>query len=488
MTAGTTPTTTRNNVAMATTTSTSACCLVVLLLLMAQQHISVVSTFSIPSILPTTTTTTNTNTFHRIPTTHKAPSSNSQVVRNIRRRTTTAILMTLNSDVSEAFPEEIEENAAAAATAASSIGGNQDINDEEQKSLLPSPFLSATTTSTPSRFLQGDELHRLRRRVLNMKQSLYTARQQQDIQQIQQLTLAILAAQNLDAEYIYTSSLIKQQNAIYTGLYDEAAIYEKEAKMARESLLQFSLSGLWVGKYNDNTFQLINVTYTNDVLTAYKITASSTCNVPKGEVTFQVDLTPPSSFSSPSKQSPFSSSSSMPYTTKHHFSKHYNDYAAHVQDEAEQLPHHHQQYLEPIQLHNEDAIEQWGIQYLQRHVGIGQVATSNYQNPQFIPGQLILINEQYFSFVWMPTQHHVFFGRPSPELILKLLRENENSNNNNSDGDNDESNNNNKGIRQYLERCYEETLLIDDEMEVNDTSLFTSHDQTQYYIQEGCFE
>ena len=377
------------------------------------------------------------------------------------------ISMTVDSDVYE-LPEDFGENTA------SSISNHEIINDEDQK--LPSPFIStpaSTKGNAASRFLQGDELHRLRRRVLNMKQSLYVARQQQDIQQIQQLTFAILAAQDLDAEYIYASSLIKQQNAIYTGLHDEAAIYEREAKLARESLLQFSLSGLWVGKYNDNTFQLINVTYSGDVLTAYKITASSTCNVPQGEITFQVDLTPPTSFAQPSAFS--SSSSTMPFTKQHHFSKQYNDNAEHLKNEVE-----HQQYLEPIQLNNEDAIEQWGIQYLPRHGGIGQVATTNYQNPQFIPGQLILINEQYFSFVWMPTQHHVFFGRPSPELILKLLRENEKS----SNSDTDE----NKSIRQYLERCYEETLLIDDDMEVNDTTLFTSHDQTQYYIQEGCFE
>ena len=396
-------------------------------------------------------------------------------------------LSSSNSDIFDHVPEESSTAAAAAAAAAaSSVTNHQnhhqqqhDINDEEQKPSLPSPFLSNTSSEDnshshsndiipPCRFLQGDELHRLRRRVWNMKQSLYKARQEQDIVQIQQLTCAILAAQQLDAEYIYTSSLIKQQQAKETGLYDDAARYAQEAQQARDSLLQFSLSGLWVGKYNDNTFQLINVTYTGDVMTVYKITASSTCHVPQGEVTFQVDLTPTTTFT------PFTKQSS-------HFSKQYSTHAdQYMKHNAEQHPQSSSPYLEPIQLHNEDAIEQWGIQYLQRHLGMGQVATTNYQNPQFIPGQLILINEQYFSFVWMPTQHHVFFGRPSPELILKLLRQNESKQDNETDNGNE--------MRQYLERCYEETLLIDDEMEVNDTSLFTSHDQTQYYVQDGCFE
>jgi hypothetical protein len=309
-----------------------------------------------------------------------------------------------------------------------------------------------------------------------------------------------LAAQNLDAEYIYTTSLWKQQQAVQAGLYDEAALYAQEAKLARQSLLQFSLSGLWVGKYNDDTFQLINVTYIDDVLTAYKITSSSTCHVPQGEITFQVDLTPPSSSSSSSSSTSrysSSSSSTSPFTTTtttnkpspFHFSKQYTEqYSSDRRYPNPSVPT--PQYLEPIQLHNPEAMEQWGIQYLQRHVGLGQVATTNYQNPQYVTGQLILINEQYFSFVWIPTQHHVFFGRPSPELVLKLLRENEQKNLQLSSG----SGENQDKVRQYLERCYEETLLMDEEMGMMDddnddtSSVLTSHDPTQYYNQDGCFE
>lgn len=407
--------------------------------------------------------------------------------------TTMMFLSSSNSDMFDPVPDESSSSSAAAAAASSFSTENKkhpSINDEEQTPSASSPLVSNTpknsnndidTPTKHSRFLQGDELHRLRRRVWNMKQSLYTARQTQDIVQIQQLTCAILAAQNLDAEYIYTVSLQQQQQAIQTGRYDDAARYAEDAHWARESLLQFALSGLWVGKYQneEDSFQLINVTYSGDVLTAYKITAAATCHVPPGEITFRVDLTPTSTVNHNNHNN------AMPLMKPpHHFSKQYSAYAEDYiqanQNSAEQQPP--PPYLEPIQLHNEDAIEQWGIQYLQRHYGMGQVATTNYQNPQFIPGQLILINEQYFSFVWMPTQHHVFFGRPSPELILKLLRQNEHNKNN---GGGDEKN---ASVRQYLERCYEETLLMDDEMEVNDTSLFTSHDQTQYYIQDGCFE
>lgn len=45
-------------------------------------------------------------------------------------------------------------------------------------------------------------------------------------------------------------------------------------------------------------------------------------------------------------------------------------------------------------------------------------------NHQFLEGQLVVIGEgEYFSFAWLPLEHQIFFGRPSPELTLKMLRE-----------------------------------------------------------------
>ena len=38
-------------------------------------------------------------------------------------------------------------------------------------------------------------------------------------------------------------------------------------------------------------------------------------------------------------------------------------------------------------------------------------------------GQLIIIGDQYFSFAWVPIEQQIFFGRPSPELALKMLRD-----------------------------------------------------------------
>jgi hypothetical protein len=34
-----------------------------------------------------------------------------------------------------------------------------------------------------------------------------------------------------------------------------------------------------------------------------------------------------------------------------------------------------------------------------------------------------MIGEEYFSFAWIPIEQQIFFGRPSPELALKMLRD-----------------------------------------------------------------
>jgi len=39
-------------------------------------------------------------------------------------------------------------------------------------------------------------------------------------------------------------------------------------------------------------------------------------------------------------------------------------------------------------------------------------------------GQLVVTGKgDYFSFTWVPLEHKIFFGRPSPEFTLKMLRE-----------------------------------------------------------------
>ena len=123
-------------------------------------------------------------------------------------------------------------------------------------------------------------------------------------------------------------------------------------------------------------------------MVAYKVTGDM--NVPRGEISFQVDL-------NPLDQNVVGDSSGDP-----------------LQGLVEQL--------QPISL-TAKAAKKWGTTQLPRHKGLGQVAEKGFTKNQWMEGQLIIIGEEYFSFAWVPIEQQIFFGRPSPELALKMLRE-----------------------------------------------------------------
>ena len=133
-------------------------------------------------------------------------------------------------------------------------------------------------------------------------------------------------------------------------------------------------------RYGEHGYEMINVTYSGDLLTAYKVTGDQ--NVPRGEITFQADLSPlkKTRGGKPKKS------------------------------------------LQPIKL-TESAAKKWGTSQLPRYPGSGSVAEEGFVNQQWMDGQLIMIGDSYFSFAWLPISHQIFFGRPSPELALKMLRE-----------------------------------------------------------------
>jgi hypothetical protein len=146
----------------------------------------------------------------------------------------------------------------------------------------------------------------------------------------------------------------------------------------------YSHSSFFVCRYGHHGYEIINITYSGDSLVAYKVTGDK--NVPRGEITFQVNLDP------------------FPLRAAGHSSSTVD------------------QQLQPIAL-TEKAAKKWGTSELPRYRGLGQVAEPGFSNSQWMDGQLIIIGEEYFSFAWVPIEQQIFFGRPSPELALKMLRE-----------------------------------------------------------------
>lgn len=110
------------------------------------------------------------------------------------------------------------------------------------------------------------------------------------------------------------------------------------------------------------------MTYVGDQLVAVKVTGD--LNVPRGETTFMVNMEP---------------------------------------NNATALP--------PIQLVSDHRKGEF-----HRFPGKGQVSRKNFKDHRYVEGQMILFENQ-FSFVWIPTKHHVLFHRPSPDMTLKYLRD-----------------------------------------------------------------
>jgi hypothetical protein len=152
-------------------------------------------------------------------------------------------------------------------------------------------------------------------------------------------------------------------------------------------------------RYGSHGFEMINVTYVGDRLIAYKVTGDR--NIPRGEITFTADLAVvPPRVDVGDVDAPPTPRDGPPSAA-----------------DAERAA------LDPIVL-SEGSARKWGTRRLSRYRGSGHAAEPGYANPQFMEGQLVVVGTgEYFSFAWVPLEHQIFFGRPSPELTMRMLRE-----------------------------------------------------------------
>ena len=128
------------------------------------------------------------------------------------------------------------------------------------------------STDKSSKFVAGDDLHRLRHQVLAMRLELQEARRNDDADRVRDLERSIMKTQQVDAEFVYTVSLERQQLAQQAGDLFAAQRFHEKAMEARAALPQFQLEGLWVGKYGEEQgYEMINVTYVGDTLYAHKV-------------------------------------------------------------------------------------------------------------------------------------------------------------------------------------------------------------------------
>jgi hypothetical protein len=131
---------------------------------------------------------------------------------------------------------------------------------------------------------------------------------------------------------------------------------------------------------------MVNVTYAGDTLLARKVTGDE--NVPAGEISFQADLSPPKA--------------------------NYLSSLKNTKNDKQPLPN--------IKL-TESASKKWNTEELPRFAGLGQVAEKGFRTSQWMDGQLVFLNDDYFSFAWMPLKYQIVFGRPSIELTVQMMKE-----------------------------------------------------------------
>jgi hypothetical protein len=234
----------------------------------------------------------------------------------------------------------------------------------------------------------GDDLWNMRDFMGTLSRKLLKSINEGNRDKEEEIREELRQVEHQDPDLVYRVELEKLHKASSEGRENDARRHSMIASAARSNLPQFNLDGLWVGKYGQHGYEMINITYSGDLLIAYKVTGDK--NVPRGEITFQVDL-------NPLNRKVVGDSSG---------------------DSTISLV----EPLQPISL-TPKAAKKWGTSQLPRHKGLGQVAEAGFKKNQWMEGQLIIIGEEYFSFAWVPIEQQIFFGRPSPELALKMLRE-----------------------------------------------------------------
>ena len=179
----------------------------------------------------------------------------------------------------------------------------------------------------------------------------------------------------------------KDPDYMYAALMDQSKIERSKEKLEelnqlairyRKCLPHFHLDGVWVGKYGDESgiekYDFVEVKYEGDTLIATKKSGEQR-NIPVGEVSFYADLSPSCVSSELSSEC-----------------------------------------LLTFELPPEIATNWHGLR-LARFPGWGQIADEEYKNPEWVRGELVMVDKSNFVFIWEPIQYHIFFTKPPPYMM-----------------------------------------------------------------------
>jgi len=148
--------------------------------------------------------------------------------------------------------------------------------------------------------------------------------------------------------------------------YSLCAAVRDELREVQVRLPHYRLRGKWGGVYGANGVQRVEITVEDGQLVATKITGDS--NVPAGQITFKADVSLDGMIEMPKPGGK----------------------------------------VDPIA----KALSQFAnLKVKQRFHGVGQVANPGFVMPQWVPGELIVFEEDVIAFVWKPLSFMVVFER-----------------------------------------------------------------------------
>lgn len=281
-------------------------------------------------------------------------------------------------------------------------------------------------------FAQGKELQSLREDIVSLENNLKWSLATDDLSRVVALQRAIEQKQKKDPDRVYKDAIMRiiraKEMKKISKKYRIISKYTKIAMEARKHIARLNMEGLWIGKLETNTGTetlLINVTYHGDTMIANQMGST---------------LNPPTSDDSSLQQSQTQMQTQMQVQMQ----------MQNMLLQADLSPQFEiKESLKPIALSGITA-SKWGTKSLERYPGKGvspntSTTSNEVKGTSMLEGQLIMF-DGFFSFLWIPTRQHVFFHRPEPDVVLKLLRD--------SISKDDEAEN----TRLHLNRCFQKNI------------------------------
>jgi len=226
--------------------------------------------------------------------------------------------------------------------------------------------MSASTSLPP--FAPGPELAALRAQLVELERQLDNAVSREDYVSASRLRSRIEALSPRDPQRRLAELWDSLREAVELEDYRLAARLRDETLRVKRHLPQYQLAGLWRGLYPHHGEETIRIRYAvgnSDMLIATKVTGDE--HVPKGEITFRVELL------------------SKPSTSP---------------------------LCKVVRtLSDGDAVHERDVQ---RFPGQGRIAEKGFAHPQYVDGEFFLMDVDMFGFLWTPMGSLITFTRVDP--------------------------------------------------------------------------